>query len=91
MTLAQANAIFKTTYPTGEIFAHGFGDGSSESTSMQRTALVFKQGGNIYSYRSSYEGTLKKLGLLKNETNNIVSNNSNNSDDEFWSMVDELN
>lgn len=65
MTLVQANSIFKAKYPTGEIFAHGFGDGSAEATSLQRTALVFNEGGKVYVYRDSYENTLVRLGLYE--------------------------
>ena len=63
MTLAQANSIFQKKYPTGEIFAHGFGEGLAESTQKKHTCLCFKEGGKVYSYNDSYENVLYRLGL----------------------------
>ena len=85
MTLAQANNIFKAKYPTGEIFAHGFGDGSAESTAIQRTALVFKDGGKVYVYRDSYEGTLKRLGLIETKPIEVLK-----PDDISWDELIDL-
>ena len=62
MNIQDVNEIFKTKYPTGEVFQKGsFGCGS---TSNNKVCVIFKDGGKVYNYSyKSYADLLKQLGF----------------------------
>ncbi len=62
MTIQEVNAIFKTKYPTGEIFQKGsLGCGSASDS---KVCVIFKDGGKVYGYNyKSYADLLQQLGF----------------------------
>ena len=60
MNIQDVNEIFKTKYPTGEVFQKGsFGCGS---TSNNKVCVIFKDGEKVYNYSyKSYADLLKQL------------------------------
>ena len=60
MNIQDVNEIFKTKYPTGEVFQKGsFGCGS---TSNNKVCVIFKDGGKVYNYQyKSYADLLQQL------------------------------
>lgn len=60
MTIQEVNTIFKSKYPTGEVFQKGsFGCGSA---SDNKVCVIFKDGGKVYSYSyKSYADLLQQL------------------------------
>lgn len=63
MKLNKANEIFRTKYPTGEIFSHNYGCGYSDATMKNKVALCFSENSKVYTYSGSYEKVLTKLGF----------------------------
>ena len=60
MNIQDVNEIFKTKYPTGEVFQKGsFGCGSS---SDNKVCVIFKDGEKVYNYSyKSYADLLQQL------------------------------
>lgn len=60
MTIKQANNIFKTKYPTGEIVQRGCMGGASSVA----TCVIYKSGGKVYKYNvQNYVELLNRLGF----------------------------
>ena len=60
MTIQEVNEIFKSKYPTGEVFQKGsFGCGSA---SDNKVCVIFKDGEKVYNYSyKSYADLLQQL------------------------------
>jgi len=60
MTIKQANNIFQTKYPDGEIIQRGCMGGASKVS----TSVIYQKGGKVYSYNvQNYVELLNRLGF----------------------------
>lgn len=60
MTIKQANDIFRTKYPEGEIIQRGCMGGASKVA----TSVIYQEGGKVYSFNvQNYVELLQRLGF----------------------------